>query len=137
MNRPLCKLCKLRLAERVYHKLRSDGSFLWRNRCGECRRPGRAKKMLRREEKEVLGVPSREVLEQLAKRPCPICNKSIYRPCNDHDHLSNLFRDVICRPCNFLLGFACDDTAILNSAIVYLNRFKGKGGYFVNASATL
>jgi hypothetical protein len=93
--------------------------------------------MLRREEKEVLGVPSREVLEQLAKRPCPICNKSIYRPCNDHDHLSNLFRDVICRPCNFLLGFACDDTAILNSAIVYLNRFKGKGGYFVNASATL
>lgn len=40
----------------------------------------------------------------------------------DHDHETNKFRGLICKNCNSALGFAKDNTSILQSLIYYLNK---------------
>lgn len=40
----------------------------------------------------------------------------------DHCHTTNKVRGILCRHCNHVLGFAKDDTAILNLAIKYLKK---------------
>jgi hypothetical protein len=42
----------------------------------------------------------------------------------DHDHLTNEVRDLLCSPCNQLLGLAKENKEILNASIDYLKRFK-------------
>ena len=42
----------------------------------------------------------------------------------DHCHKTGSVRGLLCQPCNFLLGIAKDDAAILSQAAVYL---KNKG----------
>jgi hypothetical protein len=46
-------------------------------------------------------------------------------PCIDHCHTTGKIRGLLCRHCNLMLGLARDNTTILESSIVYLNRFKG------------
>ncbi len=38
----------------------------------------------------------------------------------DHCHHNGKIRGLLCRKCNMLLGFVCDDEEILYSAISYL-----------------
>lgn len=52
---------------------------------------------------------------------CEICGeetKLVY----DHDHQTGLHRGWLCASCNKMLGFAKDNTAILQAAISYLKR---------------
>lgn len=42
----------------------------------------------------------------------------------DHSHRTNRVRSLLCRKCNALIGFANDNTDILESAIAYLQRFE-------------
>lgn len=42
----------------------------------------------------------------------------------DHEHGSNELRGLLCAKCNLMLGYAQDDTKILQSAIDYLNKHK-------------
>lgn len=57
---------------------------------------------------------------------CAICLKpELNRHLSvDHDHLTNKVRGLLCRKCNFILGFAADDLLILQSAMKYLRTYK-------------
>jgi len=66
------------------------------------------------------------------KGKCKICNTTIpggrFRLLAvDHDHISGNIRGLLCCNCNYLLGYAMDNTEILLSALLYINAFaKGK-----------
>lgn len=59
---------------------------------------------------------------------CAICKKD--RPNGwgkypvDHDHKTGDARGLLCGTCNSLIGFAGEDTAVLERAIEYLRRFR-------------
>ena len=63
---------------------------------------------------------------------CAICNKlhniDKYhnKLCIDHDAKTNdnIIRGLLCRKCNLTIGFVKHDISILNSMIIYLNKFK-------------
>ena len=42
----------------------------------------------------------------------------------DHDHATGANRDLLCSDCNQMIGFACDDEALLLKAVSYLRRHK-------------
>lgn len=43
----------------------------------------------------------------------------------DHCHTSLIFRGVLCRPCNLILGLARDNAETLRAAAAYLESFQG------------
>lgn len=57
---------------------------------------------------------------------CEICKiemvigKSNIGMCIDHNHSTNVFRGLLCKRCNLLLGCARDNITILQEAIQYL-----------------
>ena len=53
---------------------------------------------------------------------CAICGQNDRELVVDHCHRRIVFRGMLCRPCNMLLGCAFDNPAILVAAIEYLNR---------------
>jgi hypothetical protein len=54
---------------------------------------------------------------------CRICGKkTIKRLSVDHDHKTGRVRGLLCVTCNFVLGHAKDDVALLRKAIEYLER---------------
>jgi hypothetical protein len=82
---------------------------------------------LSRDRKHRYGVTS-DVLCDLIKKQngkCAICNSEFSRNfCVDHDHKSKTVRGLLCFGCNFILGVAKDNPAILHSAALYLERSK-------------
>lgn len=62
------------------------------------------------------------------KYKCAICknqfNGDTYKPNIDHNHITKKIRGLLCKNCNFLLGFAKDDPWILKMAIQYLGERK-------------
>ena len=75
------------------------------------------------------GLSKSERNEKLAgrKKPerCEICGTS-GTICFDHDHKTGKFRGWICKRCNFILGFAKDNTELLEKVIEYLKTHKNK-----------
>ena len=63
-------------------------------------------------------------LETSQRGLCAICEQTPNhkRLFVDHSHSTNKVRGLLCRKCNSLLGFANDNTNILNRAVLYLNR---------------
>jgi hypothetical protein len=63
---------------------------------------------------------------------CPICSEPFTgwngdNPLQiDHCHELNIFRGLLCRSCNLMLGYAKDNIAILQAAIRYLEVFAAK-----------
>ena len=56
---------------------------------------------------------------------CAICGKEFddVNVANvDHSHSTNEVRGLLCRDCNFVLGFAHDNISILENAIKYLQK---------------
>lgn len=51
---------------------------------------------------------------------CAICLKMTKVIAIDHCHLTKRRRGLLCRTCNLMIGFAHDDTSILEQAITYL-----------------
>lgn len=51
---------------------------------------------------------------------CAICSREQKRLNIDHDHLTKQVRGLLCRKCNYGLGFFGDDTQLLEKAIAYL-----------------
>ena|ERR1035437_2468855 len=54
---------------------------------------------------------------------CPTCARAIGdTPVADHDHTTKIFRGLICRRCNTVLGLICDSPATLRRLAEYLER---------------
>lgn len=63
--------------------------------------------------------------ERLVKKQnneCAICKNIMSRPHVDHCHTHGHTRELLCRQCNLMLGFAEDDIKKLHSAIRYLEK---------------
>ena len=45
--------------------------------------------------------------------------------CVDHDHKTNVVRDLLCHACNSGIGMFKENTTYLKKAIAYLNKHKG------------
>jgi Autographiviridae endonuclease VII len=69
------------------------------------------------------GITMGQYEDMLARQDgrCGICER---RPkgslCVDHCHATRQVRKLLCRNCNSMLGFACDDPDVLELAAVYL-----------------
>ena len=52
---------------------------------------------------------------------CAICHEEVdYALCADHDHDTGKFRGLLCKKCNFGLGYFKDNVTRLQSAVEYL-----------------
>ena len=61
-------------------------------------------------------------------RRCPICKSVVPKTKHgwvvDHNHKTGAVRNILCQPCNILVGLAEEDVAILRSAAEYLERHR-------------
>ena len=84
--------------------------------------------------KKSYGLSSDEYLGLVLKQNncCSICGKPEHRllktgdvkPLSvDHNHSTGEVRELLCNDCNALLGFAKEDTEILQNAILYLQKY--------------
>jgi len=73
--------------------------------------------------RHVPDVLPRSMLSWYVDCPCPICGKLMGKPKRDHNHITNVYRAVICHDCNILLGVAHENTTILTAAIAYLKQY--------------
>lgn len=56
---------------------------------------------------------------------CAICKVAFTNtPIIDHDHEKRIVRGLLCRDCNFALGYFEDNARLLQNAIDYLERFR-------------
>ena len=55
---------------------------------------------------------------------CAICNRVMDNPHVDHDHETNVVRQLLCRECNSTLGFLREDVAIAEKLVSYLKKWK-------------
>lgn len=88
-----------------------------------------AKRLSRRCVLRKHGLSEAEFMQMLeAQRGlCPICCKAFSsRPQVDHDHETGKVRELLCGPCNRLLGHCYDSLEILLGAVAYLENHKEK-----------
>ena len=82
-----------------------------------------------RELKRKFGITLEHKTQMLVSQDnrCVIC-KNMFKDsndvCVDHDHTSNKIRQLLCRKCNVMLGYANDNVFILSEAINYLNKWR-------------
>lgn len=57
---------------------------------------------------------------------CAICSVHLSCPYVDHDHKTKKIRELLCKRCNNILGFAKDDIEILRAAIAYLDKHQNQ-----------
>ena len=71
------------------------------------------------------------VLKKEQRNKCAICKrkfKGCWVPHVDHKHgLRGTHRGLLCRSCNFCLGFAYENISILKHTIIYLKYWKKRG----------
>jgi hypothetical protein len=78
--------------------------------------------------KKTYGVTIEQYQEMLTQQSsgCSICNRTIMetgKPLGiDHNHKTNIVRDLLCNKCNRGLGFFNDNPELLTKAIKYLNK---------------
>ena len=61
-----------------------------------------------------------ESMLSLQNGKCAICKNPMLKPNIDHCHKTNIIRGLLCRECNYMLGFADDNIVTLKNAIEYL-----------------
>ena len=81
------------------------------------------------------GIGLEEVQKKLDAQGnvCAICSKPIFLNVSrseslavvDHCHTSKNLRDMLCTPCNLLIGYSQESIDTLKKAIVYLERHNG------------
>lgn len=81
-----------------------------------------------RDLKKAYGM-SLTVWKELLKKQsgyCAICSVHLSCPYVDHDHKTKKIRELLCKRCNNILGFAKDDIEILRAAIAYLDKHQNQ-----------
>jgi len=58
---------------------------------------------------------------------CAICHKELEKPNIDHDHLTGSVRELLCRSCNFALGFVGDSPVLAVGLAKYLIKHNARG----------
>lgn len=87
------------------------------------RMPGASRDAVARRAKSIFGIAEEVGLNLIDRlEGCQICGGAFkgQEPYLDHDHGTGALRGFLCRRCNYVLGFAGDDTAVLLHAIEYL-----------------
>jgi hypothetical protein len=84
------------------------------------------KKIAAASRKSAYGITHEEYEKKLKKQKgkCAICEKQMRRPDVDHNHTTGKVRDLLCRPCNTLIGLSKESMKILRNAIQYLKKHK-------------
>jgi hypothetical protein len=140
-----CFRChEVKSADDFWVRKRSDGSQGRLSYCKTCskkalsncdtrsleqKREVRKKRFLKRE----YGITLPEYAQMLSKQDgvCAICglletrkhrNGVVWALSIDHDHKTNVIRDLLCSNCNALLGHAEDSVSYLKACIAYLDR---------------
>ena len=87
-----------------------------------------------RERARRYGMTLRQLREMEARQnnACAICGRSGCELVLDHDHVTDEVRELLCIPCNLLLGFARDDPSILRAATEYLERLRSRSAAVSN-----
>ena len=146
-----CLDCKLEKPKEKFsaNKNKKDGKDIYCKSCTSKRRkdftkrfPGYNSKPATKESKDYIfrykhGIERDQVLAILEEQVhCKICKTELLKKDRDwvvdHDHnccpknksCDNCRRGFICQPCNKVLGFAKDNTEILQAAIDYLEEYK-------------
>jgi hypothetical protein len=94
--------------------------------------PEKAKKQVRSSKLKIkygIDLNKFEEMKNSQNNKCNICNTEFTNPkftCVDHCHTTGKVRAILCGHCNTMLGLAKDSTAILKSAILYLNKHAEK-----------
>jgi hypothetical protein len=82
--------------------------------------------------KHNFNITRKEYLEMFTAQEgnCAICNKNqldfTKRLSVDHCHTTGKIRQLLCSSCNSVLGFAKEDSTILQNAINYIEKHNGK-----------
>lgn len=110
-----CSKCLLIKNENNFanNKTRLDGKESW---CKSCR------SFNLRESKYGISEEEYKMLFDLQHGQCEICRKSFESLCVDHCHITGKVRGLLCITCNWALGSAKDNPAILAGAILYLKK---------------
>ena len=124
-----CCGCRQEKPKTEFHKGRYQPDKL-SSRCKSCASTDASKIEPHRKREYQLknryGIDSHEYnkLLKLQGNACAICRESnsVKPLCVDHDHVTGKVRGLLCKPCNFIIGFADDSAATLESAIAYLRR---------------
>lgn len=109
-------------------------SKAWREANVERTKENRRRNYLANKERDLLystkynrlkktGVTDQQYQEQLIKQKgvCAICDKTCTKAlAADHDHVTGVFRGLLCNNCNRGIGHLQDSPEILQRALVYL-----------------
>jgi len=69
------------------------------------------------------GVSDADCARLLQQKTCDICGEAPGKTLDiDHDHATMVFRGMLCRQCNVMLGCAKDDVRRLVKAAFYLTK---------------
>ena len=73
-----------------------------------------------------ISIEQYETIVEAQGNMCAICRTMFggsVKPFVDHNHDTSVVRGVLCQNCNFLLGHAHENLAVLEAAAVYLRKF--------------
>lgn len=89
------------------------------------------KKLVAIERKRLYGITQEQFdrMKQDQNNKCAICQNDLdhgKNTCVDHCHDTKKVRAILCAKCNFGLGQFNDSTNLLQSAIMYLNKYNGE-----------
>jgi hypothetical protein len=130
-NRKYCTDCSDKIAKQ---------SSLYRLREWRVNNPERDLAIKRKAKYVFYGTTEEKFKQQLIiqNNKCAICEKTFSPdlvPCVDHDHsccplkakcCGKCNRDLLCRPCNFILGLSKDSPEVLEKSAQYLRRHTKK-----------
>jgi hypothetical protein len=58
---------------------------------------------------------------------CAICGEHMGTPCVDHDHTTEKVRGLLCKECNWAIGFLHDNAVRMDRAAAYIREHQRKG----------
>lgn len=137
-----CPTCQQSLSVSEFHKdsRRRDGLH---GQCKHCKKKARQKRVSRDPEaakmrnragniRRKYGITQEDYEEMLAKQDgkCAICGtleeENHLSFCIDHNHSTGKVRELLCVHCNFGIGYFREDIDVLEAAIKYVTKHRGK-----------